>query len=466
MTMSAIPSPVLAEIITITGTDQFTTRPEDLHCYSYDGTAAPHLPEAVVFPETAEQVGKIMQLASRYGFSVVPRGAGSGMTGGAVALRGGLVMAMARMNRIIEVDAANQIAIVEPGVVTGDLQHTVRRQGLFYPPDPASLNYCTIGGNAAECAGGPSAVKYGVTKDYIIGLEVVLPNGDIITTGARTEKSVTGYDLTRLFIGSEGTLGIITKLVLRLLPLPPYKETFLLTSTSLKRTTQLVSEILNAHIKPCTLEYLDRTTIGVVADFLSSPPPAGTEALLIVEIDGEQPVVAEQTRRLRELLAGQSEFTLRQAGNDKEIEEIWQARRAISPSVLKLRPNKISEDVAVPRSRIPELVAFIEQLSRDLDLIMLTFGHAGDGNIHVNIMLDRSDPDQVERGKQAKTALFRQAIALGGTLSGEHGIGFSKAPYLSYEFNDATITLMQRIKDLFDPKNILNPGKIFPPPGT
>jgi glycolate oxidase len=212
------------------------------------------------------------------------------------------------------------------------------------------------------------------------------------------------------------------------------------------------------------LEYLDRTTINVVSDFLSSPPPAGTEALLIVEIDGEQPVVAEQTRRLRELLADQSEFTLRQAGNEKEIEEIWQARRAISPSVLKLRPNKISEDVAVPRSRIPELVAFIEQLSRDLDLIMLTFGHAGDGNIHVNIMLDRSDPDQAERGKQAKAALFRQAIALGGTLSGEHGIGFSKAPYLPYEFNDATIALMQRIKGLFDPKNILNPGKIFPPP--
>jgi glycolate oxidase len=464
MTMSAIPSPVLAEISSLVSADQLTTRPEDLHCYSYDGTAAPHLPAAVVFPENVQQVGRIMQLASRYGFPVVPRGAGSGMTGGAVALRGGLIMAMARMSKIIEVDEANQIAIVEPGVVTGDLQRTVRRHGLFYPPDPASLNYCTIGGNAAECAGGPSAVKYGVTKDYIIGLEVVLASGDIITTGARTEKSVTGYDLTRLFIGSEGTLGIITKLVLRLLPLPPYKETFLLTSTSLKRTTELVSEILNAHIKPCTLEYLDRTTINVVSDFLSSPPPAGTEALLIVEIDGEQPVVAEQTRRLRELLADQSEFTLRQAGNEKEIEEIWQARRAISPSVLKLRPNKISEDVAVPRSRIPELVAFIEQLSRDLDLIMLTFGHAGDGNIHVNIMLDRSDPDQAERGKQAKAALFRQAIALGGTLSGEHGIGFSKAPYLPYEFNDATIALMQRIKGLFDPKNILNPGKIFPPP--
>lgn len=460
--MSAIPTHVLTEISALVGSDQITTRHEDLHCYSYDGTAAPHLPEAVVLPETTEQVSAIMQLASRYAFPVTPRGAGSGMTGGVVPLQGGLVMAMTRMNRIIEVDAANQIAIVEPGVVTGDLQRTVKRHGLFYPPDPASLKYCTIGGNAAECAGGPSAVKYGVTKDYIIGLEVVLPSGEIITTGARTEKSVTGYDLTRLFIGSEGTLGIITRLTLRLLPLPPHKETFLLTSTSLQRTTEMVSEILNAHIKPCTLEYLDRTAIGAVSEFLTTPPPTGTEALLIVEIDGERPVVEEQARRLQRLLAEQPEFFVRQASNDREVEEIWQARRAISPSVLKLRPNKISEDVAVPRSRIPELVSFTEQLARELGLLILTFGHAGDGNIHVNIMLDRANPEEAERGQQAKARLFRKALDLGGTLSGEHGIGFSKAPYLGEELNQATIALMKRIKDLFDPKHILNPGKIFP----
>lgn len=460
--MSAIPTHVLAEISALVGSDQITTRHEDLHCYSYDGTAAPHLPEAVVLPETTEQVSGIMQLASRYAFPVTPRGAGSGMTGGVVPLQGGLVMAMTRMNRIIEVDAANQIAIVEPGVVTGDLQRTVKRHGLFYPPDPASLKYCTIGGNAAECAGGPSAVKYGVTKDYIIGLEVVLPSGEIITTGARTEKSVTGYDLTRLFIGSEGTLGIITRLTLRLLPLPPHKETFLLTSTSLQRTTEMVSEILNAHIKPCTLEYLDRTTIEVVSEFLTTPPPAETEALLIVEIDGERPVVEEQSRRLQRLLAEQPGFSVRQASNLREVEEIWQARRAISPSVLTLRPNKISEDVAVPRSRIPELVSFTEHLARELGLLILTFGHAGDGNIHVNIMLDRSNPEEAERGQQAKARLFRKALDLGGTLSGEHGIGFSKAPYLGEELNEATIALMKRIKDLFDPKHILNPGKIFP----
>jgi len=463
--MSAIPSHLISELSNIVGEAHCTTRPEDLHCYSYDGTAKPHLPDAVVFPENREQIGQIMKLASTYAIPVIPRGAGTGMTGGIVPLYGGVVLPLTRMNRIIEIDTDNQIAIVEPGVVTGDLQNAVRRHGFFYPPDPASLKYCTIGGNAAECAGGPSAVKYGVTKDYVIGLEVVLPSGEIINTGARTEKSVTGYDLTRLFIGSEGTLGIITRLILRLLPLPPHKETFLLTSTSLKRTTEMVTEILSASIKPCTLEYMDRTTIGVVSEIMKNPPPKDTEALLIVEIDGEKPIVAEQAERLRALLDGQAEFSLRQAANTKEIEEIWQARRSISPSVLKLRPNKISEDVAVPRSRIPELVTFTEQLSKELDLLILTFGHAGDGNIHVNIMLDRSIPEEVERGSIAKDRLFQQAIKLDGTLSGEHGIGFSKAPYMGYELNEATLTLMKQIKSLFDPKNILNPGKIFPPSG-
>lgn len=460
--MTAIPSHIIDQIIAIVGNDRLTTRPEDLHCYSYDGTAKPHLPDAVVFPQNTAQISEIMKIASRYRIPVVPRGAGTGMTGGVVPLAGGIVLALTRLNHIVEIDTANQIAIVEPGVITAELQQAARRQGLFYPVDPASMKYCSIGGNAAECAGGPSAVKYGVTKDYIIGLEVVLASGEIIKAGARTEKSVTGYDLTRLFIGSEGTLGIITRLIVRLLPLPPYKETFLLTSTSLRRTTEMVSEILISRIKPCTLEYMDRTAITAVSGFLSEPPPAEVEALLIVEIDGEKQSVAEQAEKLRELLRGRDEFTLRQAGNQQEVEEIWQARRAISPSALKLKPNKIAEDVAVPRSKIPELVEFTERLSAELELIILTFGHAGDGNIHVNIMLDRSNPEEALRGEIAKKRLFREAIALGGTLSGEHGIGFSKSPYLGYELNEATIGLMKRIKTLFDPNNILNPGKIFP----
>ncbi len=371
-------------------------------------------------------------------------------------------MVMTKLDAIVEIDTDNQIGIVEPGVITAEFQSAVRKKGLFYPVDPASLKYCSIGGNAAECAGGPSAVKYGVTKDYIMGLEVVLANGDIITTGARTEKSVTGYDLTRLFVGSEGTLGIITKLIVRLLPIPAYKETFLLTSTSLRRTTEMVSEILNHNIKPCTLEYMDKTAIGVVSGFMDNPPPDTTQALLIIEIDGEKSVVSEQAEMFKSLVGGQEEFILRQASSQEEVEQIWQARRAISPSVHKLRPNKIGEDVAVPRSRIPELVEFIENLATELNIIILTFGHAGDGNIHVNIMFDRSVAEDVKRAEKAKDQLFKQTISLGGTLSGEHGIGLSKKPFMRYELNEATLGLMKRIKSLFDPNNILNPGKIFP----
>lgn len=460
--MTAISSHIIAKLTDIVGSTLCTTRLEDLHCYSFDGTGKSYLPEVVVFPENSDQVSRIMALASRFSFPVVARGAGTGMTGGAVPLQGGLVLAMSRMNRIIEIDQQNQIGIVEPGVITGEFQKAVRDKGLFYPPDPASLKYCSIGGNAAECAGGPSAVKYGVTKDYIIGLEVVMASGEIITTGARTEKSVSGYDLTRLFIGSEGTLGIITKLIVRLLPLPPYKDTFLLTSTSLQRTTEMVSELLNGNINPCTLEYMDRTAINIVSDFMSDPPPPETEALLIVEIDGEKPLVAERVKRLKTLLENQPEFTITQATDSNDVEKLWQARRAISPSVFNLKPNKISEDIAVPRSRIPDLVSFTEKLSEELNLIILTFGHAGDGNIHVNIALDRSDPDEVKRAETAKTRIFEQTIQLQGTLSGEHGIGFSKSPFMVLEFNQATIALMKKLKNLFDPKNILNPGKIFP----
>jgi glycolate oxidase len=403
-----------------------------------------------------------MKLASTHRIPIVPRGAGTGMTGGVVPVEGGIVMAMTKLDTIVEIDTDNQIGIVEPGVITAEFQNAVRKKGLFYPVDPASMKYCSIGGNAAECAGGPSAVKYGVTKDYIIGLEVVLANGDIITTGARTEKSVTGYDLTRLFIGSEGTLGIITRLIVRLLPVPSCKQTFLLTSTSLRHTTEMVSEILNHNIKPCTLEYMDKTAIGVVSSFMQTPPSEAVEALLIVEIDGERKHVEDQAAKFVSLVSDRSEFTLRKAATQDEVEQIWQARRAISPSALKLRPHKIGEDVAVPRSRIPELVEFTEALSKELGLMILTFGHAGDGNIHVNIMLDRANPSEVKKGEEAKERLFRQAISLGGTLSGEHGIGLSKKSFMRYELNEATLELMKRIKTLFDPHNILNPGKIFP----
>lgn len=446
----------------IIGSKRLDLSREERACYSYDGTGRIFLPEAVVFPENSKEICQILQLANEFHFPVTARGAGSGMTGGSLPVQGGLVLAMAGMDKILEIDPKNMVAVVEPGVITGELQKEVQQYGLYYPPDPASLNFCTIGGNAAECAGGPSAVKYGVTKDYIIGLEVILPTGEIMQTGVRTEKGVVGYDLTRLFIGSEGTLGIFTKLIVRLVPLPECRKTFLLSFSSIADATELVADILSAGILPCTLEYMDERAIAVVADRLTTPPPSTTKALLLVEIDGTNKEVAKQKKILNEFLQARH-IHYQPAKNEEERNQLWQARRSISPATFKLKPHKISEDVVVPRSKIPELVAFTGQLGKKLDLIILTFGHAGDGNIHVNIMLDKNDPGELENGMQAKSELFDFVLSLQGTLSGEHGIGITKSDFIGREIDPVALRTMQRLKKLFDPNNILNPGKIFPP---
>jgi glycolate oxidase len=454
---------ILNQLRQILGKDSLLTSWEDRACYSYDATGQSFLPDAAALPETAEQIAAILRLANERRFPVVPRGAGSGVTGGALPTAGGLVLAFSRMNRILEIDAANMIAVVEPGLITGELQAALKKRGLMYPPDPASLKFCSIGGNAAECAGGPSAVKYGVTRDYIIGLEAVLPTGEIIKTGVRTEKGVVGYDLTRLLIGSEGTLAVFTKLILRLLPLPEAKSTFLLTFAELAEATKLVAEILAAGLLPCTLEYMDRTAIAAVRDRLKQPLPEGTAALLLVEFDGTADEVARQAARFAKFVAEKGgSYVLRQAADEQETAELWLARRSISPAVLSLRPHKIAEDVVVPRSKIPDLVAFTERLAVELKLLILTFGHAGDGNIHVNIMLDKSDPDEHRFGLEAKERLFRFVLSIGGTLSGEHGIGITKSAFLPLEIDPASLQLMRKLKQLFDPNGILNPGKIFP----
>lgn len=453
---------LIKKIEKIVGPDQFTTASEELLCYSYDGTGLEYLPKAVAFPETVETISAIMRLADEEAFPVVVRGAGTGMTGGSLPVSGGLVLAMSRMNHIIEIDTDNQIAVVEPGVVNGRLQAELTQKGLYYPPDPASLKFCTIGGNVAECAGGPSAVKYGVTRDYVLGLEVVLPDGRIINTGVRTAKGVVGYDLTRLFVGSEGTLGIITKIILRVLAKPTAKKTFLVLSSSLHQATSLVCRILASH-QPCTLEYMDRTALGIVKELLPFSLPDSTEALLLIEVDGDELSVAAQAGKLKKFLDGQENLlVVKEAATREDVEYLWKARRSISPAAFQIKPNKISEDVVVPRSRIPDLVAFTEKLAKRHDLLIFTFGHAGDGNIHVNIMVDRENSAELKQARVAKKALFVEVIRLGGTLSGEHGIGLTKADYLLLELSPATLEALQQIKNLFDPKNILNPGKIFP----
>jgi glycolate oxidase len=453
---------ILKELQRILGKNSLLTSWEDRACSSYDATGQSFLPDAVALPETTAQIAAILRLANEHRFPVIPRGAGSGATGGALPVAGGLVISFARMNRILEIDAANMIAVAEPGVITGELQAAVRKHGLMYPPDPASLKFCSLGGNAAECAGGPSAVKYGVTRDYIIGLEAVLPTGEIIKTGVRTEKGVVGYDLTRLLVGSEGTLAVFTKLILRLLPLPEAKSTFLLTFASLAEATKLVAEILAAGLLPCTLEFMDKTAIAAVRSRLSSPPPEDVAALLLVEFDGTADEVARQAGRFAAFVRQKGNCALRQAADEQETAELWQARRSISPAVLSLRPHKIAEDVVVPRTKIPELVAFLELLAAELNLLILSFGHAGDGNMHVNIMLDKSKAEEARRGLEAKERLFRFVLSLGGTLSGEHGIGITKSAFLPLEIDPPTLCLMRRLKQVFDPNGILNPEKIFP----
>ena len=454
--------PTLSKIENIVGKKNLFTSQEDRICYAYDAANLFYLPDAVAIPGTAEEIDAIIQLANQEKFPVTPRGAGTGMTGGALAVNGGLVLALTRLNRILEIDTENLIAVVEPGVITGDLQREVEKVGLFYPPDPSSLKFSTMGGNVAECAGGARAVKYGVTKDYIIGLEVILPTGGIIRTGVRTRKGVVGYDLTKLFVGSEGTLGIITKIILKLLPLPEARKTLLAIFDRLDTAMLTVSGIISARIIPAALEFMDQTAISCVEDYLPLGLPREAGALLLIEVDGCKAAVEAEAETICQLCKKTGARDIRTAGDESEAALLWQARRAVSPALFKLKPHKISEDIVVPRSRIAEMVSRAKVIGTENDLIVLCFGHAGDGNIHINIMIDREDKVEAHKAQKAKAQIFRTAVELGGTLSGEHGIGITKSPFLGLELNPLAVETMKKIKAALDPNNILNPGKVFP----
>jgi glycolate oxidase len=452
---------IIPRIEAIVGQEHLSTAKEDLLCYAYDATNRHHRPDAVVFPANTQEVSAIMRVANEFGFFVVPRGAGTGMSGGALAVRGGLVMIMTRLNRILSIDADNLVAEVQPGVVTGHFQEVVEKEGFFYPPDPASASYCTLGGNVAECAGGPRAVKYGVTRDYVLGLEVVLPAGEVITTGVRTAKGVVGYDLTRLIVGSEGTLGIITKIVLRLLPMPEVVRTLSAVFTHIRDTAKAVSEIVRSGLIPRKVEYMDQAAMGCVEDYLNMGLPVDAGAMLLVEVDGDRSSADTALQHLRAICEGRGAREIKVARSEQEATELWRARKAISPALFRLGQDKINEDIVVPRSRIPEMVEWIDELRKSTGLTVVTFGHAGDGNIHFNIMLDKRDKEARNKAEAAVEELFRHTLALGGTISGEHGVGITKAPYLDMELGSQEVALMKRIKAAFDPKGILNPGKIF-----
>ena len=449
---------IVKELKNIVGPAYLSTSPEDMVAYSYDATQREVLPWAVARPVSAQEVSEILRLANRELFPVVPRGAGTGMSGGSVPVHNGLVLSLERMNRILEIDDHNLIAVVEPGVITGDLQREVEARGLFYPPDPASNQFCTIGGNVAECAGGLRAVKYGVTKDYVLGLEVVLPTGEIIRTGARTAKSVAGYDLTKLIVGSEGTLGVATTIILRLLPLPESVRTISAFFSTIEGAATAAAKIIASRIIPRALEFVDRHALRAVENYLKEDIAGGAAAMLLVEVDGAADSTARESERIAEIMTGAGAPNVKKAETDAEREQLWKARRAISPALYTIKPKKVNEDIVVPRSRIPDILREIEEIAKRYDLLIVNFGHAGDGNIHTNIMIDEADTSKAD---SAVKEIFESTLRMGGSISGEHGIGLSKAAYLPMEIGPAALAAMRHIKQALDPNNILNPGKIF-----
>ena len=459
-----ISSQILQNLSDILGPEALRTRPDDLEPYSKDATRLIFMPDAVAFPRNSREVSRILNLANKEGFPVIPRGAGSGKSGGALPVAGGLVLSLERLNRILQLDEENLIAKVEPGVITADLQEAVEKRGLFYPPDPASIKISTIGGNVAECAGGLRAVKYGVTRDYVLGLTVVLPTGEIMKTGVETAKGVVGYDLTRLIVGSEGTLAVITAVTLRLIPMPTAKGTMIAYFDDMKSAVGTVSALARRKVVPTILEFMDRLSLECVRDEMARPFPPTAKAMLLIEVDGDTRQVKNEAERVEQVCREAGVLRFEEATEEEEVERLWDARRNVSEALFKLRPHKISEDIVVPRNRLADFIGFLEALGQSSGLPLPAFGHAGDGNIHVNLMHDQANPDEADKVEGIIKEVFEKVLELGGTLSGEHGIGLTKSPYLSMEIPKPAFDLMVRLKKAFDPKGILNPGKIFAQP--
>lgn len=449
------------EIRSIVGAEWFLDTPEDLATYSYDAFLPEFMPDGIIVPGSTKEISKIMHLANREKINIIPRGAGTNICGSSVAREGGIIIPFHRMNKILEIDPNNMCAVVQPGVVNAELQKEVAGYGLMYPPDPASMFVSTIGGNVALNAGGPRGVKYGVTRDYILGLEVVLPTGEVIHTGGKTLKSVSGYDLTRLMCGSEGTLGIITEITVRLVPLPPAKATLQATYSDLDDAAKTVSAIIGSGIVPTTLELIDKVILDVIGDYGGAQFHEDAEALLLIEVDGEEVLVEKQGEIIESFCKERGAVVVERAGTSEEAEKLWQARRTAFGAVASLRPNCVVEDATVPVKRLPEIIRKIVELAEKYQLKIGVLAHAGDGNLHPLIMTDLRDEDEMARVDKALDELFEAAIGMGGTLSGEHGIGIAKDRFMEMEFDKMAIEIMRGIKRVFDPNNILNPGSFL-----
>lgn len=440
---------------------EVSTSPEDLICYGFDASGIEVSPSAVVWPKSTEDVVRVMKYAYERSIPVVPRGAGTGVTAGAVASKGAMILSFEKMRKTLEIDSGNLSVLCEPGVINGKLQRELEWMGLFYPPDPASMDFCTIGGNVAENAGGPRGLKYGVTRDYVMEIEAVLPNGESMITGVRTAKGVVGYDLTRLLTGSEGTLSIFTKIRLKVLPLPEEVITLLAIFSDLEASGNAVTKIISSRIIPRTLEFMDHEAIASVESYKPVGLPQNAEAVLLIELDGHPATITKEAEKIADIcqqLGGE----IKMAEDDLARNQLWASRRAISPALYQIKPTKINEDIVIPRSKVTEMLKRLRRLSEESGIRIVNFGHAGDGNIHVNIMVDKAIQEEYEKGLSLVKKLFQETLSLGGTISGEHGVGLTKSEYIGMELSAKELEIMKSIKKVFDPGNILNPGKIFP----
>lgn len=436
---------------------------EDLICYSYDASYAQGIiPELVAWPKNIDEISRIVKWATNKGFKIVPRGAGTGMAGGAIPINSrSIVISLERMTEVIEIDPKNFTATVQPGVINGDFQKELLIHGLFYPPDPSSLDYCTIGGNVATNAGGPRAIKYGVTRNYVMEIEVVLPNGSVINLGGKTVKRVVGYELKELLIGSEGTLGIISKITLKVLPEPEEVITLLISFKELENAGNCIPKIIGSGIVPRTLEFLDNTCLQILEQNKELGLSLDIDALLLIELDGEPALIKRQAEKIVDIVRkfkGETQI----ATDYYSRENLWQARRTISPCILKMQDKeKINIDIVVPIDNLSKALTKLRELSLSSEIPIISFGHAGDGNIHVNILVNKGEEQQRQKGLKLVKEIFEITVSLGGAISGEHGIGITKKPYIDIQLSKKTIDLMKAVKKIFDPKEIMNPGKIF-----
>lgn len=458
----AIPADILHTLSEKLGAQKVLTEASECLVYGYDNSREQAMPDAVVFPDSHQDVVEILRLCYREKIPVIARGRGTGTTGATVPVGGGIVLSTERMARILEVAPEDRLMVVEPGVTNQAIQEAAAEHGFFWPPDPTSAAVCTVGGNLAYNSAGPRAVKYGTPRENTLGLRAVTGTGDTIHTGGRTTKGVVGFDFTRLLIGSEGTLAIITEATLKLTPLAESRSTLQAVYADMHAAAEAVSRIMAQPVVPCALEFIDGRAIDMVRDYSQADLPADAGALLMIEVDGPASAMAEMVEAVSRAASTEGLLSLKSANSADEIQALWATRKALSPALRNIAPKKINEDVVVPVSRIPELIARLEALASEHAITIVNFGHAGNGNIHVNLLVDPDDADQMTRAEACLDAVFSLVLKLGGSLSGEHGIGLVKRDFVGREIDAHTLQLMRQVKQVFDPANILNPGKTLP----